>query len=74
MFFFIIKSQFEQFSYNFNNDNKAPNIIKKWDFNGENILMLNNIINIVDYYLLYLIDFQVLDSEKFIEIKYTIIN
>ena len=36
--------------------------------------MLNNIINIVDYYLLYLIDFQVLDSEKFIEIKYTIIN
>ena len=36
--------------------------------------MLNNIINIVDHYLLYLIDFQVLDSEKFIEIKCAIIN
>ena len=48
--------------------------MKEWDFNGENTLMTNNIINIVDHSLLCLIDSQVLDSEKFIEIKDIIIN
>ena len=75
-FYIIIKGQFEKCSDNLNKDNKASNIIKEWDFIGENTLMSNNIINTVDHSLLCLIDSQVLvlDSEKFIEIKNTIIN
>ena len=55
---------------------QAPKIYKEWEYIGVDTLMSNNIINTVKHSLLSLSDSEVLvlDSEKFVEIKETIIN
>ena len=75
-FYIIIKGSFEMYNDIKNPEIQAPKIYKEWEYIGVDTLMSNNIINTVKHSLLSLSDSEVLvlDSEKFVEIKETIIN
>ena len=75
-FYIIIKGKFEKDSDLKDNNIQAPKVYKEWDYIGVDTLMANNIIKTVDHSLLSLTNSEVLvlDPEKFVHIKDTIIN
>ena len=75
-FYIILKGSFEQYSLLDNNEIEVPKIYKEWESIGIDCLMANNTISTFDHSLLCLNDAEVLvlDSDKFVQIKETIIN
>ena len=76
LFYIIIKGNFEKNSNTDDNNILLPKIYKEWDYIGVDTLMANNIIKKVDHSLLSLTNSEVLvlDPEKFVHIKDTIIK